>query len=120
LSLFKKNNPLDLPFNKQEILESLTNLLALDYADWKVLELNGFPVDLLLIKSIEVQEKTTINKNPFSEFSKVEPTIYQRVIGIDVKGPFEEVKEDLDISYFSRYIIVDSIKPVIRLLKEYK
>lgn len=114
LSLFKKNPPPDVAFNKIEIIADITNVLALDYAKWTVFKLNGFPVDLLLIKSTEVQQETTIKY-----YSKVHPMIYQIVIGIDVKGPDEQVKVDMDIECLSKYLIVDSVKPVIRLLKEY-
>lgn len=112
---------MDSPFNKHDVLNDIIKMLATDYPKWTTFVLNK-PVDLLLIKSVEIQEKITIKDNPFSEFSKLKPSTYQVVIAIDVMGPDESIDDKLmmNMENLTRYLVVDTVKPVITLLKEYK
>lgn len=119
MALFPKETQIEIPFNKEEILESLENIVTLDYPQWKFIRFNGYPCDVLLIKSIEILESYVNKANPFSEYSSLKKNIYQIVIGVDVISPDALNLPEKDHHFMKHYIITDSVKPVIRTIKQY-
>lgn len=125
MSLFNKKTLDSIPFDKERIKEEILKSASEKAAIWTIFPSDQLMIvsksevnktDLLCIRSIPVNKEISITSNPFSHYRRVEPSVYQIVVGIYITQ--EETGDFVDWRNDWRILCVNSADMLFRKLEE--
>lgn len=114
MALFNKKIASPIPFDKERIKEEILKEAPEKAPLWVIFPCDHLKkLDLLCIRSISINKEVSITSNPFSSYRRVEPSIYQIVIGVCITQ--EEIHEAI-VDWV--ILAIDSADMLFRKLEE--
>lgn len=118
MSLFKKNKPIKEPFDKDKVKKNIQDNFSKMALGWSYLwGVEGIDADFICVKSVIVNEEIKITDNPFSQFKKIVPTKYTKILAIFIADPDETMDEE-HIEWACENVIISSAYDLFRKLNE--
>lgn len=124
MALFKNKKPRDhidsSVFDKEEIIKEILEELPVRDVEWKIFLVPTLECDLLCIRNVKIQEEINITANPFSNYKRTEPSIYQVVVAAHITPGFlsENELKNIKMCIDWKNLFVDSCDKLYRKLED--
>lgn len=124
MALFKNKKSKDhvenIVFDKEEVIKEILEDLPIRDVEWKIFLVPALECDLLCIRNVKIQEEINITANPFSNYKRTEPSIYQVVVGAYIVPEFmsDDELKNIKVCADWRILFVDCCDKFYRKLQD--